>query len=151
MTTCRLSARRRIPTGKPPTFSSLPAGVISRPSGRMTLPSLLRAAGRSASADGAPGLQLTGNVSAWQAATRTSATASFMAHRLTPALTTGSSPRTPIDVQHPYAEFVGRVEKPARYLGGEYQMVRKDPSSVDVRVALAFPDLYDIGMSHLGT
>ncbi len=54
-------------------------------------------------------------------------------------------------MQHPYAEFVGRVEKPARYLGGEYQSVRKDPASVEVRVALAFPDLYDIGMSHLGT
>ncbi len=52
---------------------------------------------------------------------------------------------------HPYAEFVGRVEKPARYLGGEYQSIHKDPSTVDVRVALAFPDVYDIGMSHLGT
>ena len=54
-------------------------------------------------------------------------------------------------MEHPYAEFVGRVEKPARYLGGEYQSVRKDPSTVDVSVALAFPDVYDIGMSHLGT
>ena len=52
---------------------------------------------------------------------------------------------------HPYAEFVGRVEKPARYLGGEYQSILKDPATVDVRVALAFPDVYDIGMSHLGT
>src|SRR5437016_14410365 len=50
---------------------------------------------------------------------------------------------------HPYADFVGRVEKPARYLGGEYQSVRKDVA--DVRIALAFPDIYDIGMSHLGT
>jgi radical SAM family uncharacterized protein/radical SAM-linked protein len=50
---------------------------------------------------------------------------------------------------HPYAEFVGRVEKPARYLGGEYQSVRKEQA--DVRIALAFPDVYDIGMSHLGT
>jgi radical SAM family uncharacterized protein/radical SAM-linked protein len=54
-------------------------------------------------------------------------------------------------MNHPYAEFVTRVEKPARYLGGEYQSVKKDWSSVDVRVALAFPDVYDIGMSHLGT
>jgi radical SAM family uncharacterized protein/radical SAM-linked protein len=54
-------------------------------------------------------------------------------------------------MQHPYAEFVGRVEKPARYLGGEFQSVRKAPEAVDVRVALAFPDVYDIGMSHLGT
>jgi radical SAM family uncharacterized protein/radical SAM-linked protein len=54
-------------------------------------------------------------------------------------------------MEHPYAEFVGRVEKPARYLGGEYQSVKKDWSSVDVKIALAFPDIYDIGMSHLGT
>jgi radical SAM family uncharacterized protein/radical SAM-linked protein len=54
-------------------------------------------------------------------------------------------------MQHPYASFVGEVEKPARYLGGEYQSVNKDWNSVDVRVALAFPDVYDIGMSHLGT
>src|SRR3954462_14618555 len=54
-------------------------------------------------------------------------------------------------MQHPYASFVGAVEKPARYLGGEYQSVVKDWGAVDVRVALAFPDVYDIGMSHLGT
>ena len=54
-------------------------------------------------------------------------------------------------MQHPYASFVGSVEKPARYLGGEYQSVHKPWDSVDVRVALAFPDVYDIGMSHLGT
>src|SRR5688572_3745106 len=54
-------------------------------------------------------------------------------------------------MQHPYADFVGSVEKPARYLGGEYQSIRKDPASVEVRVAMAFPDVYDIGMSHLGT
>ena len=53
--------------------------------------------------------------------------------------------------EHPYASFVGRVEKPARYLGGEYQSQRKDPAAVDVSIALAFPDVYDIGMSHLGT
>jgi radical SAM family uncharacterized protein/radical SAM-linked protein len=51
---------------------------------------------------------------------------------------------------HPYAEFVHRVEKPARYLGGEYGIVRKDWDSVQARVCLAFPDIYDIGMSHLG-
>jgi radical SAM family uncharacterized protein/radical SAM-linked protein len=51
---------------------------------------------------------------------------------------------------HPYAEFVHRVEKPARYLGGEYGAVKKDWDAVDARVCLAFPDVYDIGMSHLG-
>jgi radical SAM family uncharacterized protein/radical SAM-linked protein len=54
-------------------------------------------------------------------------------------------------MQHPYAEFLDRVEKPARYLGGEYQSVRKAAASVEARIALAFPDVYDIGMSHLGT
>lgn len=54
-------------------------------------------------------------------------------------------------LKHPYAAFIDRVQKPARYLGGEYQSVLKDPATVDVSVCMAFPDLYDIGMSHLGT
>ncbi|MFO0574742.1 MAG: TIGR03960 family B12-binding radical SAM protein [Polyangia bacterium] len=54
-------------------------------------------------------------------------------------------------MNHPYAAFVTTVEKPARYLGGEYQSVRKDFAAVDVRIALAFPDVYEVGMSHLGT
>ncbi len=54
-------------------------------------------------------------------------------------------------MKHPYADFVASVEKPARYLGGEYQACAKDWATVDVRFCLAFPDLYDIGMSHLGT
>lgn len=54
-------------------------------------------------------------------------------------------------MRHLYADFVDRVTKPARYLGGEYQSVIKDPATVDARVVLAFPDVYDIGMSHLGT
>src|ERR1700716_2606220 len=52
-------------------------------------------------------------------------------------------------MRHLYADFIDRVAKPARYLGGEYMSVVKDDA--DVRVALAFPDVYDIGMSHLGT
>src|SRR5579883_838319 len=56
-------------------------------------------------------------------------------------------------MDHPYAEFVSRVDKPARYLGGEYQSIKKEWSApgIDVRFCLAFPDVYDIGMSHLGT
>ena len=54
-------------------------------------------------------------------------------------------------MEHPYADFVASVEKPARYLGGEYQSVRKDFAAAAVRIALAFPDVYEIGMSHLGT
>ncbi|OUO42041.1 TIGR03960 family B12-binding radical SAM protein [Flavonifractor sp. An306] len=43
-----------------------------------------------------------------------------------------------------------RVQKPARYTGGEYNAVVKDRRSVDVRYALCFPDTYEIGMSNLG-
>jgi radical SAM family uncharacterized protein/radical SAM-linked protein len=50
-----------------------------------------------------------------------------------------------------YADFIDRVAVPARYLGGEYQSAIKDPAAVDARVVLAFPDLYEIGMSHMGT
>ncbi len=42
------------------------------------------------------------------------------------------------------------VEKPARYIGCELNSVIKDPGSVKLRMALAFPDIYEIGMSHLG-
>ena len=52
--------------------------------------------------------------------------------------------------EHPYASFVHLVQKPARYLGGEFGAVTKDWSVVDAKVCLAFPDVYDIGMSHLG-
>jgi radical SAM family uncharacterized protein/radical SAM-linked protein len=54
-------------------------------------------------------------------------------------------------MRHPYSEFLADVEKPSRYVGGEYQEVRKDPASVAARVCLVFPDVYEIGMSHLGT
>ncbi|HEV8336956.1 MAG TPA: TIGR03960 family B12-binding radical SAM protein [Candidatus Polarisedimenticolia bacterium] len=43
-----------------------------------------------------------------------------------------------------------KVQRPTRYIGGEWNAVLKDPSGVDVRLALAFPDSYEIGMSHLG-
>ncbi|MBI4700550.1 MAG: TIGR03960 family B12-binding radical SAM protein [Deltaproteobacteria bacterium] len=51
---------------------------------------------------------------------------------------------------HPYADFLDRVEKPARYAGGEVGSVVKDWSAVEATVCLAFPDVYDVGMSHLG-
>ena len=54
-------------------------------------------------------------------------------------------------MRHIYADFIDRVAVPARYLGGEYQSVIKDPAAVSARVVLAFPDLYEIGMSHMGT
>ena len=43
-----------------------------------------------------------------------------------------------------------QIEKPARYIGGEVNSVMKDPSEVDIRFAMCFPDVYEIGMSHLG-
>lgn len=43
-----------------------------------------------------------------------------------------------------------KVQKPARYIGGEVGSVIKDKSKVDVRFAFCFPDTYDVGMSHLG-
>jgi radical SAM family uncharacterized protein/radical SAM-linked protein len=52
--------------------------------------------------------------------------------------------------EHPYASFVNLVQKPARYLGGEQGARLKDWEAVEARVCLAFPDVYDIGMSHLG-
>ena len=39
------------------------------------------------------------------------------------------------------------IEKPVRYIGGEYNSVMKDPEEVKVRFAMCFPDVYEIGMS----
>lgn len=47
-------------------------------------------------------------------------------------------------------EVLLTIEKPARYIGNEINMVVKDPKSVDVRFCMCFPDVYEIGMSHLG-
>lgn len=43
-----------------------------------------------------------------------------------------------------------RVQKPARYTGGEYNQIKKDKAEVDIRLAFCFPDTYEIGMSNLG-
>jgi radical SAM family uncharacterized protein len=50
----------------------------------------------------------------------------------------------------PLARVLGRVEKPGRYVGGEWNEIRKDPARARTKVALAFPDVYEIGMSYLG-
>ncbi len=47
-------------------------------------------------------------------------------------------------------EILKNVERPGRYLGGEWNEVRKDPQKVKAKIALVFPDLYEIGMSYLG-
>jgi|GEM_PF-6836031 len=47
-------------------------------------------------------------------------------------------------------ELLPLFAKPSRYLGSEWGVVLKDPATVSVRLALAFPDLYEVGMSYLG-
>ena len=47
-------------------------------------------------------------------------------------------------------EILLTIEKPARYIGNEVNAVMKDKSEVAVRFAMCFPDVYEIGMSHLG-
>ncbi|MFH1753569.1 MAG: TIGR03960 family B12-binding radical SAM protein [Candidatus Omnitrophota bacterium] len=47
-------------------------------------------------------------------------------------------------------EFLPQVRKPARYIGREWNAVKKDLSKASVKIALSFPDMYEVGMSHLG-
>lgn len=49
-----------------------------------------------------------------------------------------------------YEELLPEVEKPGRYIGTEWNSIHKDPSKVDIRFAFCFPDVYEVGMSHLG-
>jgi len=48
-------------------------------------------------------------------------------------------------------DILYKVEKPARYIGGEFNSYNKDKNNVDIRYAFCFPDVYEVGMSHLGT
>ena len=47
-------------------------------------------------------------------------------------------------------EILLKIEKPARYIGNEINSVMKDPAKAEIRFAMCFPDVYEIGMSHLG-
>ena len=47
-------------------------------------------------------------------------------------------------------EILMTIDKPARYIGNEWNMVKKDLKDVDIRFIMCFPDVYEIGMSHLG-
>lgn len=47
-------------------------------------------------------------------------------------------------------EILLSIDKPERYIGNEVNMVRKNPADVDIRFCMCFPDVYEIGMSHLG-
>lgn len=52
--------------------------------------------------------------------------------------------------KNPYASFLDDLQKPARYIGGEHFILQKNWDSMIGRAALCFPDVYEIGMSHLG-
>ena len=47
-------------------------------------------------------------------------------------------------------EIMLKIDKAARYIGGEVNSVMKDKNKVDLRFCMAFPDVYEIGMSNLG-
>ena len=57
---------------------------------------------------------------------------------------------TPEQIERALDRLLLSVEKPGRYVGGEYNSVVKDWGQVPFRVAMAFPDIYDLGMSNLG-
>jgi radical SAM family uncharacterized protein len=57
---------------------------------------------------------------------------------------------SPTDIQTKLEQILPRVTKPGRYTGGELNQVVKDWQNTEIKVALAFPDLYDLGMSNLG-
>jgi radical SAM family uncharacterized protein len=57
---------------------------------------------------------------------------------------------TPSEIQNRLKRLLPKVQKPGRYTGGELNQVVKDWDQVEARVALVFPDIYDLGMSNLG-
>lgn len=57
---------------------------------------------------------------------------------------------TKSEIEQKIEQNVMRVEKPARYIGGELYAVKKKPEEIKLRVAFGFPDMYEIGMSNLG-
>ncbi len=56
----------------------------------------------------------------------------------------------PKEIEEKLDTFLLKVQKPGRYVGGEYNAVMKDPVKIETRVALAFPDIYDLGVPNLG-
>jgi len=47
-------------------------------------------------------------------------------------------------------DILSSQQKPARYTGGEFNSIVKSPEETEVSIALAFPDIYEVGMSYLG-
>ena len=58
---------------------------------------------------------------------------------------------TTVDIHTALPRILPRVKNPGRYLGGETNQIVKDPASLLASIALIFPDVYEIGMSHNGT
>ena len=57
---------------------------------------------------------------------------------------------TPSEILSRLEQILPTVQKPGRYTGGELNQIAKDWDSVQTRIALIFPDIYDLGMSNLG-
>jgi len=58
--------------------------------------------------------------------------------------------KSSIEIEKKLNKVLPFVQKQGRYVGGEYNRIRKDWESVKSRVALVFPDIYDIGLPNLG-
>ncbi|TGE31919.1 TIGR03960 family B12-binding radical SAM protein [Desulfosporosinus sp. Sb-LF] len=58
---------------------------------------------------------------------------------------------TAAEIRRQVERFLPKVLKPSRYLGSEWNAIRKDWDKTEVQMAFAFPDVYEVGMSHLGT
>lgn len=65
-------------------------------------------------------------------------------------LLNGIRPMRPAQIEAKLERILPRVAKPGRYTGGEYNQIVKNWEDVEYKVALAFPDIYDLGMSNLG-
>jgi radical SAM family uncharacterized protein len=61
-----------------------------------------------------------------------------------------NSSLTSLEISQKLDRILLKVEKPGRYVGGEYNQVNKNWDSISTHIALAFPDIYDIGLSNLG-
>ena len=59
-------------------------------------------------------------------------------------------PLQPSEIETKIDQFLLKVQKPGRYTGGEFNAVHKDPAAIRTRIALAFPDIYDLGVPNLG-
>ncbi|HPB40329.1 MAG TPA: B12-binding domain-containing radical SAM protein, partial [Flexilinea sp.] len=56
----------------------------------------------------------------------------------------------PQEIEKEIEKFLLNVQKPGRYVGGEFNSIYKDSSAIQTRIALAFPDIYDLGVPNLG-